>query len=57
MADTAFPDLTGKTILQVIPELAAGGAERTTLEVAEAIIEAGGHALVVWKRWAVSTSR
>lgn len=47
MADTAFPDLTGKTILQVIPELAAGGAERTTLEVAEAIIEAGGRALVV----------
>lgn len=47
MAEDALPDLTGKTILQVIPELAAGGAERTTLEVAEAIIEAGGKALVV----------
>ncbi|MEO1039078.1 MAG: glycosyltransferase family 4 protein [Pseudomonadota bacterium] len=34
-------------ILQVIPELDAGGAERTTLEVAEAIIAAGGEALVV----------
>jgi glycosyltransferase involved in cell wall biosynthesis len=33
-------------VLQVIPELAAGGAERTTLEVAEAVIAEGGRALV-----------
>lgn len=33
-------------VLQVIPELDAGGAERTTLEVAEAIVQAGGRALV-----------
>lgn len=33
-------------ILQVIPELHAGGAERTVLEVAEAVIAAGGTALV-----------
>lgn len=33
-------------ILQVIPQLDAGGAERTTLEVAEAIVAAGGRALV-----------
>jgi len=33
-------------ILQVIPQLEAGGAERTTLEVAEAIVAAGGRALV-----------
>lgn len=33
-------------ILQVIPELDAGGAERTTLEVAEAIIAEGGKAYV-----------
>ena len=33
-------------ILQVIPELNAGGAERTTIEVAEAIADAGGTALV-----------
>ncbi|MDG1416799.1 MAG: glycosyltransferase family 4 protein [Maricaulis sp.] len=33
-------------ILQVIPQLEAGGAERTTLEVAAAIVAAGGRALV-----------
>jgi len=42
----ALPDLSGKAILQVIPDLAAGGAERTTVEVAEAIVQAGGRALV-----------
>jgi len=40
------PDLTGKTILQVAPELSAGGVERTVLEVTEAIVEAGGRALL-----------
>lgn len=39
--------LSGRTILQVIPDLAAGGAERTTVEVAEALIAAGATALVV----------
>ena len=34
-------------ILQIIPTLAAGGAERTVIEVAEAITAAGGNALVV----------
>lgn len=34
------------TILQVIPELETGGAERTTLEVAEALIKAGAKAVV-----------
>ncbi|GLK53178.1 MAG: glycosyl transferase [Maricaulis sp.] len=33
-------------VLQVIPELDAGGAERTTLEIAEAVIAEGGRALV-----------
>lgn len=33
-------------VLQVIPQLDAGGAERTTLEVAEAIVAEGGRALV-----------
>ena len=37
----------GPCVLQVIPELAAGGAERTTLEIAEALKVAGGRALVV----------
>jgi glycosyltransferase involved in cell wall biosynthesis len=41
-----FPDLTGKTILQVAPELSAGGVERTVLEVTEAIVAAGGRALL-----------
>ncbi len=38
--------LKNKTILQVVPEMATGGVERTTVEVASAIIEAGGRALV-----------
>ncbi|MEL6416077.1 MAG: glycosyltransferase family 4 protein [Pseudomonadota bacterium] len=46
MSESAWPDLSGKTVLQVIPDLAAGGAERTTVEMAEAITGAGGHALV-----------
>ena len=46
MSESAWPDLSGKTILQVIPDLAAGGAERTTVEMAEAITQAGGRALV-----------
>lgn len=40
-------DLTGKTILQIVPRLEAGGAERTTIDIAQAIIEAGGKAIVV----------
>ncbi|POF32669.1 glycosyltransferase family 4 protein [Roseibium marinum] len=35
------------TVLQVIPDLNSGGAERTTLDVARAVVEAGGTALVV----------
>lgn len=46
MSESACPDLSEKTILQVIPDLAAGGAERTTVEMAEAITGAGGRALV-----------
>jgi glycosyltransferase involved in cell wall biosynthesis len=34
-------------ILQIIPELSAGGAERTTIEMAEAVTRGGGRALVV----------
>lgn len=40
-------DLTGKTILQIVPRLEAGGAERTTIDIAQAITEAGGKAIVV----------
>jgi glycosyltransferase involved in cell wall biosynthesis len=38
--------LHGRTILQIIPRLDAGGAERTTVDMAEAIVKAGGRALV-----------
>jgi len=34
------------TLLQVVPELETGGAEQTTIDVARAVIEAGGRALV-----------
>ncbi len=34
-------------ILQIVPELSTGGAERTTIEMAEAITLGGGRALVV----------
>lgn len=50
MRPGAFPGeaapLAGLTILQVIPELDAGGAERTTVDIAEGIAAAGGRALV-----------
>ena len=41
-----LPDMKGRAILQVAPELSAGGVERTVLEVTEAIVEAGGRALL-----------
>jgi len=46
MPSTAPVDLTGRTILQVVPQLETGGAEVTTFEMAEAIVKAGGRALV-----------
>ncbi len=38
--------LAGATVLQIIPDLEAGGAERTTVDVAAALAAAGGRALV-----------
>lgn len=35
------------TILQIIPELDTGGAERTTVEIADAIVRGGGRAIVL----------
>jgi glycosyltransferase involved in cell wall biosynthesis len=43
---TTLPSMKDRTILQIVPELATGGAERTTIEVAQAIVQAGGRALV-----------
>ncbi|MEM9285774.1 MAG: glycosyltransferase family 4 protein [Pseudomonadota bacterium] len=40
-------DFEGHTLLQVIPALVSGGAERTTLEVASAFRAAGGRSVVV----------
>jgi glycosyltransferase involved in cell wall biosynthesis len=38
--------LAGRTVLQIIPELEAGGAERTAVDIAEGLAEAGARALV-----------
>src|SRR5258708_25336306 len=38
--------LAGRTILQIIPQLHAGGAERTTIDIAEALTDVGARALV-----------
>ena len=38
--------LAGRTILQIIPRLDSGGAERTTVDIAEALVNAGARALV-----------
>ncbi len=46
MSELTPPKRLDATILQVIPELETGGAERTTLEMADAIVKAGGRALV-----------
>ena len=46
MNETELPDIQGRKILQVIPELSEGGAERTTIEVSQAIVNAGGEAIV-----------
>jgi len=46
LAPPVVPDLRGRTILQVLPALGTGGAERGCVEVAAAIGAAGGRALV-----------
>jgi glycosyltransferase involved in cell wall biosynthesis len=38
--------LAGRTVLQIIPRLDAGGAERTTIDIAAALSEAGARPLV-----------
>ncbi len=42
----ACAPLAGRTILQIVPPLAAGGDERSTLAVAAALVESGARALV-----------
>lgn len=38
--------LEGRTILQIIPDMVAGGAERTTIDIAEGLTRAGARSLV-----------
>jgi len=38
--------LAGRTVLQIVPDLHSGGAERTTVDVAAALCEAGARCLV-----------
>ncbi len=42
-----FPCLEGQSILQIVPALETGGVERGTLEIADAILKAGGKPLVL----------
>ena len=37
------------TVVQLLPALEAGGVERSTLEIAEALVRAGHRAIVVSK--------
>lgn len=48
LASIASPDqsLAGRTVLQIVPELQSGGAERATIEMAEALTQAGARCLV-----------
>jgi glycosyltransferase involved in cell wall biosynthesis len=42
----ADQSLVGKTVLQIVPDLQSGGAERATIDMAEALAQAGGRCLV-----------
>lgn len=41
-----LPDMDGVTVLQLVPSLEAGGAERTAVDIAAALVAAGGRAIV-----------
>ena len=46
MPDEARARIAGRVILQIVPELETGGAERTTIDIAAALAEAGARSLV-----------
>lgn len=46
LPSTETHPLSGRTILQIIPDLDAGGAERTAVDIAQGLTEAGARALV-----------
>ena len=41
-AETSAPEMHAPVVLQVLPALNTGGVERGTVDIAEAIVEAGG---------------
>lgn len=45
-AAAADQSLVGRTVLQIVPDLQSGGAERATIDMAEALALAGGRCLV-----------
>ncbi|WP_330084933.1 glycosyltransferase family 4 protein [Methylocystis iwaonis] len=45
-APAADQSLVGRTVLQIVPDLQSGGAERATIDMAEALALAGGRCLV-----------
>src|SRR5919202_1058400 len=45
-ASSSVHPLAGRTILQIIPELSAGGAERTAIDIAAGLAAVGARALV-----------
>lgn len=46
LPSTEAHPLLGRTILQIIPDLEAGGAERTTVDIAKGLTDVGARALV-----------
>lgn len=44
------------TVIQVIPHLESGGAERSTVEIAQALIAAGGRAIIVTEGGRLATA-
>lgn len=46
LPSTETHPLAGRTVLQIIPSLDAGGAERTTVDIAKGLTEVGARALV-----------
>ena len=45
-ASQAARDVRAPTVLQVLPALVTGGVERGTVDIAEAVVQAGGRAIV-----------
>jgi hypothetical protein len=53
---TSLHPLGGRTVLQIIPELDAGGAERTAVDIAAGLAHVGARALVATRAAGSSAS-